>query len=680
MDELKERFTEADRMIGKDHWPDIVDRAATPEASPRLLMRVPAPRRRAVAALVAFAVFAAASVFAWNLSHPDIVPLPPPPGVDHPVDLASELPVGWSELPAPPEVRRAAAIAWTGSKLIQWGGYVYVESSGERPASHEGSVFDAASRSWEPMTSGPLSARSAAASAWTGDEFLIWGGRTGECCVASEMFLSDGAAYDPAARTWRRLPKAPIDARAPLSAWTGDELIVWGSTDRTLRHRDGAAYDPSTNTWRRIGDGPIDLTDAVAVWSGEEMYVFGAALHGGNHPETETAIGAAYDPTTDAWRELPPSLDTLPNANTAVWAGDRLIAVDYGNHAEVYRPASGRWQVLDPMPLDDGEDIPSAAYIDDWVMVSFFGQVAAYSLENERWRDLTGDLADEVPGTVFPSAPVAAGGVFLVLDAAEDGIGLLAYRPPAPNEEVTPFVPATETVGDEVRMPVVFPDGSEATLTFPAQLQLAELGVQPDVSYRSANDPEKWFPIVFVHGRDASISSFVDRSGPIRLVNHSSGGVEVWKFNDRWIRRFEQQGLDHPAAQWIRFRLPSWTVLVAIGREQWIDVLADLSVRETSAGFPVVESSGSIALNEGHSDAGGPQLAFGDRIADPGVVTNGDMVVLFPYPCTPGIELGPSGYGSSCLSDGDVFASVSGEQAFVNDVVEGVRIETFAAS
>jgi hypothetical protein len=122
------------------------------------------------------------------------------------------------------------------------------------------------------MAAGPLSARSATAAAWTGDEFLIWGGRTSDaCCLPSdsEPFLDDGAAYDPVERTWRRLADAPIEARAPLSVWTGQELIVWGSTDRNLRYRDGAAYDPATDTWRRIADGPIDLTDAVALWSGE---------------------------------------------------------------------------------------------------------------------------------------------------------------------------------------------------------------------------------------------------------------------------------------------------------------------------------------------------------------------------------------------------------------------------
>jgi hypothetical protein len=628
-----------------------------------------------MATVVAFAVFVGASVFAWNLWHPDVVPIPPPPGVDPPVDLAAELPVGWSELPAPPQVRRDAATAWTGSKLIQWGGYVYVESTGERPASHEGFTFDAASRRWEQMATGPLSARSAAASAWSGDEFLIWGGATGDCCVASEMHFDDGAAYDPAARTWRRLPEAPIAARAPLSVWTGHELIVWGSTDRTLRYRDGAAYDPSTNTWRRIADGPIELTDAVAVWSGDEMFVFGAALHGGNHPETETAIGAAYDPSTDSWREIPPSLDTDPNANTAVWAGDRLIAVDYGNDAEVYRPGSGRWQTLDPMPLDGGEDVPSAAWIDGWVLVRFFGQVAAFSTETEGWTDLTPGLTDESPGALFPSGPVSAGGVFLLLGVADDDPRFVAYRPPAPVEELTPFVPTTETVGEGVRMPVTFPDGSTATLVYPQKLALAEMGVQPDVAY--AFDGRYQGRIVFLHDPDASIARFVDPDGPAMLINSSAGGLELLR----------ARGEDPP--YWLRFELTSWTVLVpiedpmperAVERAALaLEVAGSLTVRETASGFPVIETPGNAELAEGFGEAGGPELTFGDALADPDMVSQLDaLLILSPDGCDPATaESLSGGYGSICLGDGAVFGSIYGHREFAMTVEEGLLVEDF---
>ena len=670
MPELKDRFSLADEIESRDLWTEARRRAAAREGSSRDVDWPAGIGRRITVGAVAFAVFAAAVVFAWDLSHPDLVPMSPPPGVDPAVDLAAELPVGWSQLPAPPQVRRDAAIAWTGAKLIQWGGYVYTENSGERPASHEGSIYDAASGRWEQMTSGPLSARSAAGSAWSGEEFLIWGGATGDCCAPSEMYLDDGAAYDPAARTWRRLPEAPITARAPLSAWTGDELIVWGSTDRTLRYRDGAAYDPSTNTWRRIADGPIELTDAVAVWSGEEMYVFGAALHGGNFPETETAIGAAYDPTTDTWRELPPSLHTDPNANTAVWAGDRLFTMDYGNDVEVYRAGSGRWRVLDPMPLDGGEDIPNAAYIDDWVLVSFFGQVAAFSMKTEEWTDLTRGLTAESPGALFSFGPVSAGGVFLLLGVADDDPTFVAYRPPALVEELTPFIPAVESAGEEIRMPVTFPDGSTTSLVYTHELALAEMGVQPDVAY--AFDGRYQGQIVFLHDPNASIQRFVDPEGAPMLINSSAGGIELWPARGDGGR------------SWIRFELPSWTVLIPIemeGSDRPVEraglaatVAGSLGIREIASGFPVVGASGDAELAEGFGEAGGAQLAFGDAAAEPDMVSQLDATIfLSPDGCDPATVDG----SSACLGGGTVFASIYGGRDFVANVVDGLAVEDF---
>jgi hypothetical protein len=448
MDDLKERFAEADQMMGRDHWRDIADRAAEVPPPPALEWPPGLARRVAVGG-VAFAVFVGAVVFAWDLSHPERQPSPAPV-----VDLASELPIGWSELPGPPRAFVGSAYAWTGSHLLVWGGRDDDLGGGERDTVvDDGFSFDAASSVWQAIPSGPLSPRSHVASAWTGEEFVLWGGQTADCCAGtisdldrllpSEMFLSDGAAYDPLTERWRELPPAPIAGRAPFSVWTGEELIVWGNRNRVVRYTDGAAYNPGTNTWRSIPDAPIELTDGTAVWTGDEMIVFGAALHGGNRPESETAIGAAYDPETDSWRELPSSIDTNPNANTAAWAGDRLIAVDYDSDAEMYHPASGRWQRLDPMPLDAGEDVPDAAAIENWLLVSFYGQVAAYSIEAGRWTDLTDELAAEAQGTLFPSGPIPAGGVIFFLDAgSEDGPRLLAYRPP-----VSPSAPGAVAEG-----------------------------------------------------------------------------------------------------------------------------------------------------------------------------------------------------------------------------------------
>ena len=94
------------------------------------------------------------------------------------------------------------------------------------------------------------------------------------------------------------------------------------------------SYDPATNSWHLVPEAPIEPTDATAVWTGREMTVFGATLYGGNFPETETetAIGAAYDPVTDTWRRIANS-NLSPQAFTDSWNGTEMIPWDYLNDA-----------------------------------------------------------------------------------------------------------------------------------------------------------------------------------------------------------------------------------------------------------------------------------------------------------------------------------------------------------
>jgi hypothetical protein len=341
---------------------------------------------------------------------------------DRPTDSAlAELPSGWSELPAPPEVRSRGAIVWTGEELLVWGGYVF-SGSGEDVDQSDGFAFAADEREWKSMAAAPLAARVHPASAWTGEELLIWGGMDGR----QELFFGDGAAYDPNADRWRRLPDASIGARAPLSVWTGDELLIWGTAVRVHpRPRDGAAYDPTTNAWRPIADAPIELTDATAVWTGREMVVFGAALHGGNFPETPTAIAAAYEPATDTWRELLDS-SLSPQASTAAWTGQELIAWDYLNGTAALDPREDEWRPLPDVPLDSGECSPESISLGRWVLGDYCGLLARYDAATGRWSELAGPDDGPWGFELVAAEPV----VLLLARSHETGAErLLAYRP-----------------------------------------------------------------------------------------------------------------------------------------------------------------------------------------------------------------------------------------------------------
>jgi hypothetical protein len=380
--------------------------------------------------LIAFAVFAAAAVFAWTRFSErldDVSPATPTPTeVPADVDLSS-IPEGWTELPAPPAIRTGAVEVWTGSQLLVWGGWF--GGNDEQPPERDGAVFDASSNTWGSIPPAPIPGRSFPAFAWTGNELLIWGGWDVSYSGGEPNTFSDGAAYDPATEKWRVLPPSELTARAPFSVWTGEEMIVWGTALRTKdRPLDGAAYDPASDSWRTIAEGPIELTDAVGVWTGTEMIVFGAALHGGNVPETPTAIGAAYDPASDTWRQLPDS-DIDTNANSASWLEDRLIAWDYSEHTSAYSPDADSWTGLAGPPVDACEDVPRSVSADGFVFGKLCGELVVILPGEDRWHNVTRRDLQFWPVTFAPVDDL----VFVLgYESFDQGapIRMFAFRPP----------------------------------------------------------------------------------------------------------------------------------------------------------------------------------------------------------------------------------------------------------
>jgi hypothetical protein len=425
MGDLKDRLRKADEMRMPDVWSEARRRATSGDFREEALAEGPSDARRAVAALVAFAIFAAGATLLWRAIRPAPPELRgPSPSPEPAADVLSGLPSGWTELTSPPDFRCCAATAWTGTELLVWSGLT--DPQGDEAASSDGFRFDPIAGRAVPMAPSPLGPRSVPASAWTGRELLVWGGQD----AAGTSSYDDGAAYDPATDTWRILPQSPLSARVPLSVWTGSEWILWGTgVRRDDRPFDGAAYDPATNTWRSIASGAIELTDATATWTGTEMIVFGAALHGGNVPETPTAIAAAYDPRADTWRTLPPSpLDT--NSNTAVWNGSELIALDYNHDSAAYDPRTDRWRDLGRVPGNECEGgLSPAVAIDGDVLAEDCGYVLLLREGSGGWVDVTpaggiGGFAFLPFATTQPMSAVLAYG----WDTDFEPSGLFAYR------------------------------------------------------------------------------------------------------------------------------------------------------------------------------------------------------------------------------------------------------------
>ena len=122
---------------------------------------------------------------------------------------------------------------------------------------------------------------------------------------------------------WERVESPPLSPRVVAATFShaGEAFVVGGDTEpcppnasctipRTSPLADGAAYDAETGTWRRIADAPVPFEFAEVEVIGGTAYLWITSY---GRPGTSTAL-LAYRIADDRWDELPPPLDTDPNA------------------------------------------------------------------------------------------------------------------------------------------------------------------------------------------------------------------------------------------------------------------------------------------------------------------------------------------------------------------------------
>ncbi len=331
---------------------------------------------------------------------------PTPPGALEPLGQ------GWRLVRrAPLGSRHEALSAWTGDRLLIWGG-----TTNGRPL-RDGAAYSPDTDQWHPLPPAPLvGVDGGRASVWTGREWIIWGGNL----IADGP--GDGAAYDPATDTWRPLRTAPIPSTGTLAVWSGREMLVWGGSAGAA----GAAYDPATDRWRRLARGGPDDVAGSAVWTGREMVVWGFSG------------SAAYDPGTDRWRRLPPPPVTPWITRNVIWTGTEILAVggstDAGPSADAaaYDPATDRWRRLasapDPVDVSDAGATWTGALL---VVARGPSRLQVYDPARDVWTEVPGLLDGPRVGAVaaWTGNEVVFWGGYGVLGtpvALEEGV---AWRP-----------------------------------------------------------------------------------------------------------------------------------------------------------------------------------------------------------------------------------------------------------
>lgn len=175
-------------------------------------------------------------------------------------------------VPNPPQARFGAVSAWTGSRLLVWGG------EGASGVLGDGAqlIFNAGvPQSWSPIsTLNAPAPRKGHSAVWTGSRFIVWGG-----AGASGNLLSDGGSYDPVANSWQPIASSsvPTPRRDHAAVWTGTEMLILGGADLVGATTSGFAFDPLKGTWRSLSlaGSPSARSQSSAFWTGSEVLVFG---------------------------------------------------------------------------------------------------------------------------------------------------------------------------------------------------------------------------------------------------------------------------------------------------------------------------------------------------------------------------------------------------------------------
>lgn len=350
---------------------------------------------------------------------------------------------GWGEFALPETLEgRRTRLAWAGTGWLAWAGQAPDQTKVQPPYS---------SNLWRGVAEAPLRRRRHAGMVWTGEEFVVWGGR------GDGQARSDGAAlafeHAPEALAgirrgqpttdpdldgvWQRLPDPPLDFSRPrpgnpVAVWSGNELVLLDARDPS----ELAVYEPSAVAWRQAPPLPDAAEGAYhdAVWAGDELVVVG----GLSGPGVMTAW--AYEPDRDEWQDLAPPPETVGGTVRLAWTGQEVVAVvGAGGEPDslAYHPDRG-WREL---TLPAGQGAPAGMVWTGTEVVAVWndGVTTRWHPDEESWRRAAAAPFDVLSGTL-------AWDGHEVLGASTGADGAVAYDPDTDSWHVLPTWPAPHAI------------------------------------------------------------------------------------------------------------------------------------------------------------------------------------------------------------------------------------------
>ncbi|MBA2313008.1 MAG: hypothetical protein H0V97_09455 [Actinobacteria bacterium] len=231
-------------------------------------------------------------------------------------------------------------------------------------------------------------------------------------------------------------------------------------------------------------------------------------------------------------------------------------------------------------------------------------------------------------------------------------------------------------------MPIIFPDKTAATLSYPSGLRLAERGVQSTISY-TFKDARVGAPhdIIFVHGPVPR--GLLDPEVLQRFDSAPFGEVTLHRVMA--TQSIGRGGLRGSPPYALLFPARPWNIVVTLpSREDATAVARNIHASVSNDGWPSLFVTGSLALSQGFGEARGPHLEFNDQDPTFDVHTRSTYIILGPVDgCGKAAEgvskLSGDTYGAKCLSfaggESGIFVSIYGPKRFVRAFYQGLELE-----
>jgi hypothetical protein len=250
---------------------------------------------------------------------------------------------------------------------VIWGGVGKLQN-----ALADGAAYDPVANRWRQISTAPISGRGRAYGAWTGHRILVWGGEPATKTPTLSGYV-DGAFYDPKTDTWQPIGSAPMPPNHPqvlsTAVWTGRHLYVWKAWERQdptssgvaiSDGTDGAVYDSALGSWSPlVPAGNQPRTFAAGVWTGSRILVRETAFFGPFRP----FHFHAYDPAINSWTDVSAGPLDISGDLAVTWVGNGLVVENTGTSATgpsgeaigpgdagEYFPTDNRWIMVSSAP------------------------------------------------------------------------------------------------------------------------------------------------------------------------------------------------------------------------------------------------------------------------------------------------------------------------------------------